>query len=214
MRNPRHHPRPETLADFTAGRLDEAMAVVIATHAEMCAQCAGEIDVLEAMGGVLLESAEPAAMSADALEKILARAGANVVSPKIDVPPNRKSTLSAYIEGDLNDIQWKWVAPGVHQHVLNAQGYRDGVLRLVKFAPGKGVPVHSHTGEELTLLMRGAYRDELGEWRAGDLADLDHDHTHEPVAFGDDPCICLIATSAPLAFKTLLGKALQPFVRL
>ena len=212
MRNPRHHPRPETLADFAAGRLDEAMAVVIATHAEKCARCAGEVDAFEALGGVLLENAEPAAMSADALERTLARAGANVTPAQADAP--RGSALSAYLDGGLDEVRWQWVGPGVHQHVMEAQGYRDGVLRLVKFAPGKGVPIHSHEGEELTLLLRGAYRDELGEWRAGDLADLDHEHTHEPVAIGDEPCICLIATSAPLEFKTMLGKALQPFVRL
>ena len=213
MRNPRHHPRPETLADFVAGRLDEAMAVVVAAHAEVCEQCAAEIDALEAMGGVMLEATEPVAMQADALENILARAGAIVAAPEVDAAAGR-SSLSAYLAGDLDDVPWKWVAPGVHQHVMKAQGYRDGVLRLVKFAPGKGVPVHSHQGDELTLLMRGAYRDELGEWRAGDIADLDRDHTHEPVAFGDEPCICLIATSAPLEFKTMLGRALQPFVRL
>ncbi len=213
MRNPRHHPRPETLADFVAGRLDEAMAVVVAAHAEVCEQCAAEIDALEAIGGVMLEATEPVAMQADALEKILARAGAIVAAPEVDAAAGRPA-LSAYLAGDLDDVPWKWVAPGVHQHVMKAQGYRDGVLRLVKFAPGKGVPVHSHQGDELTLLLRGAYRDELGEWRAGDIADLDHDHTHEPVAFGDEPCICLIATSAPLEFKTMLGRALQPFVRL
>ena len=58
------------------------------------------------------------------------------------------------------------------------------------------------------------YRDGLGEWRAGDHSNLDSEHTHEPIAIGDEPCICLIATSAPLELKTMLGKVLQPLVRL
>ena len=214
MRNPRHHPRPETLASFAAGRLDEAMAVVIAAHLEMCAECAAEVDALEAVGGAFLEDVAPVPMSDDALESVLARAGAPVAPAQTDGPPRLQSALSQYIEGDLDNVPWKWIAPGVHQHVMKAQGYRDGVLRLVKFEPGKGVPMHSHAGDELTLLMRGAYHDGLGEWRAGDIADLDRDQTHEPIAIGEEPCICLIATSAPLEFKTMLGKALQPFVGL
>ncbi len=215
MSNPQHHPRYETLADFAAGRLDEARAVVIAAHAEVCEQCARDIDALEAIGGGVLANAEPAAMSADALEKTLAMTGAQIMPAQADERPRPASALDAYLGGrSIDALNWKWVAPGVHQHVMKAQGYRDGVLRLVKFAPGKGVPVHTHKGEELTLLMRGAYRDALGEWRAGDIADLDHEHTHEPIAFGDEPCVCLIATSAPLEFKTVLGKVLQPFVEL
>ena len=214
MSSPHYHPRAETLADFAAGRLDEARAVVIATHASMCARCAEDIDQLEAAAGALLATVDPVAMTDDALEKTLARTGAQISPAHIDAGPTKRTALSNYIEGSVDDVDWQWVAPDVHQHVMKAQGYRDGVLRLVKFAPGKGVPVHSHTGEELTLLLRGAYRDGLGEWRAGDLADLDHAHTHEPIAFGDGPCVCLIATSAPLEFKTVLGKVLQPFVRL
>lgn len=214
MSNPHHHPRAETLADYAAGRLDEARAVVIATHAANCKRCAHEIDALEAMGGALLADAEPVAMSDDALEKTLARIGAQIAPAHSDTTGKTASPLDNYLDKPIDALDWKWVAPGVHQHVLKAQGYREGVLRLVKFAPGKGVPAHSHRGEELTVLLRGAYRDGIGEWRAGDLSDLDGEHTHEPIAFGDEPCICLIATSAPLEFKTMVGKVLQPLVRL
>ena len=218
MSNLRHHPKSDTLAAFAAGQLDEARAVVIATHAAQCPDCAKAISDFEALYGVMLEDAEPVPMADDALEKILARTEgrASVIlptEPASSRAPDR-SPLDPYLKGSLDDVDWKWVAPGVHQHVMKAEGYRPGVLRLVKFDPGKGVPPHSHKGEELTLILRGAYRDSIGEFKAGDLADLDGGDTHEPIAFGDEPCICLIATSAPLEFKTLLGKAVQPFVGL
>lgn len=214
MRNPHHHPRSETLADFAAGRLDEARAVVVATHISICSRCAQDVDALEVVGGALLADAEPVATAPDALEKTLARIGAQISPAHSDAGAKRASALDAYISEPIDALDWQWIAPGVHQHVLKAQGYRDGVLRLVKFAPGKGVPTHTHKGEELTMLLRGAYRDGLGEWRAGDLSDLDGEHTHEPIAFGDEPCICLIATSAPLEFKTMVGKVLQPLIRM
>ena len=106
------------------------------------------------------------------------------------------------------------MAPGLAQSVVPAQGYRKGVLRLLKIQPGTTMPRHSHKGGELTLILRGAYEDELGKFGVGDLADLDTDHTHSPKAVGDAPCICLIATAAPLAFKTLSGRIAQPFIGL
>ncbi len=218
MRVVNHHPRTETLADFAAGRLDEARAVVLATHLAKCAQCAEAVSDFEALGGVCLEEVEPVAMASDALEKILARADskANVVTPHHDSSDRveKQPPLSAYLNGSLDDVKWRQVAPGMSQSVIEAQGYRDGVLRLLKIAPGTRMPKHTHKGEELTLILRGAYEDEIGEFNVGDLADLGDDHTHSPKAIGDEPCICLIATAAPLDFKTLTGKLVQPFIGL
>jgi putative transcriptional regulator len=88
------------------------------------------------------------------------------------------------------------------------------VLRLLKIAPGVRIPRHTHGDEELTLILRGSYTDEVGDFRRGDLADLDEDVLHAPLATGDEPCICLIATSAPLRFKTIVGRIVQPFIGL
>ena len=213
-----HHPREETLADFAAGRLDEARAVVIATHAAMCGSCARRISDYEAVGGGLLDDVEPVAMAADALENVLARAdsSANIVIPERpagDLPEHRLP-IREFLKGSVDDVRWRAVAPGIAQHVIEAEGYRKGVLRLLKIDPGTRMLEHSHRGEELTLILRGAYRDELGEFAVGDLADLDGETTHQPQAVGDEPCICLIATSAPLQFKTMLGRIAQPFVGL
>lgn len=231
MRTIRHHPKTETLGDYAAGRLDEARAVVIATHAALCSACAKAIAGFEAVGGAMLEDAEPVDLAPDALEKILKRAdaGANVVLPetpagdkvgegrqndKTGGRPEKRLPLSAYLDGAIDDVDWKPVAPGLSQSVIPAEGYRPGVLRLLKIAPGVQMPKHSHKGEELTLILRGAYEDEIGEFAVGDLADLDGDHTHTPRAIGEEPCICLIATAAPLKFKTLMGRIAQPFIGL
>lgn len=218
MSEARHHPRTETLADFAAGRLDEARSVVIATHLSMCAQCSHAVSGFETVGGLCLEAVEPVDMAPDALEKILARAErpATIAAPHYDSgrQADTQPLLSAYIAGSLDDVKWRRVAPGMSQSVIEAQGYRKGVLRLLKIAPGTSMPKHTHHGEELTLILRGAYKDELGEFKAGDLADLGGEHTHTPTAIGDEPCICLIATAAPLEFKTLTGKLVQPFIGL
>ena len=52
------------------------------------------------------------------------------------------------------------------------------------FAPrrGYGLPAHGHNGAELTLVLRGAYQDEVGRFGIGDAADLDESVEHRPVA--------------------------------
>ena len=46
-----HHPSDPTLAAFASGTLDEARAVVVATHIALCAQCRGAVAKFEAVGG-------------------------------------------------------------------------------------------------------------------------------------------------------------------
>ena len=219
MSGPVHHPKVETLAEFAAGRLDEARSVVIATHASQCGQCSQAIADFEALGGHMLETVEPVEMAADALETILVKAGvdANIILPEAptqDIRLEKRLPLSAYMKREINDVKWRPVAPGLAQSVIDAQGYRNGVLRLLKIEPGTKMPLHTHKGGELTLILRGAYEDEVGRFGVGDLADLDSEHTHSPKAVGDEPCICLIATGAPLSFKTLAGRIAQPFIGL
>ena len=221
MRKISHHPKSETLADFAAGRLDEARAVVIATHISICEECRTAVADFEALGGICLETTEPEPMAENALADFWARAGeqdplkpASTIVAANDFDLAKARPLAAYLPTSLESLNWRTVAPGVSQHVLDAEGYRSGVLRLLKISPGTQLPKHTHSDEELTLILRGAYRDEIGEFRAGDLADLDEDTLHTPTAIGEEDCICLIATNGPLVFKDLFGRLAQPFVGL
>ncbi len=222
MRNISHHPKTETLAEYAAGRIDEARSVVVSTHLSLCAECRLAVADFEALGGACLEDVEPVAMENSSMAAFWERAGEqDILRPKEETPRAANDfdfaaaqPLQAYLSSPIDEIKWRTVAPGVAQHVLQAQGYRQGVLRLLKISPGTQLPKHTHKADELTLILRGAYRDEIGEFRPGDLADLDDEAEHTPTAFGDEDCICLIATSAPLVFKDLVGRIVQPFVGL
>jgi putative transcriptional regulator len=52
----------------------------------------------------------------------------------------------------------------------------------------------------------------MGQFSVGDIADLDEETEHSPVANGDGVCICLVAMEAPTRFKPFWAKLLQPFV--
>jgi putative transcriptional regulator len=122
---------------------------------------------------------------------------------KNDVPPR----LAHLIGTSLDRVPWKSLGPGVAHFRLPT---RSGDLRLLKVAPGRRMPEHGHGGTELTLLLRGSYSDETGSYYQGDIADLDEDVTHRPVASPFDGCICLIAWERPARFKSLLPRMVQP----
>ena len=67
---------------------------------------------------------------------------------------------------------------------------------------------------ELTLVLRGAYQDETGQFRVGDAADLDESIEHRPVADPEAGCICVLAFERPARFKGLLPRLLQPLTGL
>jgi putative transcriptional regulator len=76
------------------------------------------------------------------------------------------------------------------------------------------VPDHGHNGIELTLVLQGAFRDETGRFGVGDLEVADDTLDHTPIAERGAPCICLAATDAPLKFKSLIPRLLQPLLRI
>jgi putative transcriptional regulator len=217
----RHHPKDLTLAAFAAGQLDEARSVVIAAHLRLCAECRVAVADFEAVGGACLETIEPVSMSESALDSFWLRAGKQETAPAPasilaanDFALDAAHPLARYLKDGIDAIEWRQVAPGLSQFVIPAEGYRPGVLRLLKISPGVKIPKHTHGDEELTLILRGSYTDEVGDFHRGDLADLDEDVLHAPTATGEEPCICLIATSAPLRFKSIVGRIVQPFIGL
>ena len=107
-------------------------------------------------------------------------------------------------------INWRWMAPGVH--CIRAKQMPS--LIMLKIAPGKSMPVHSHHGAELTQILKGAYDDELGHFAPGDIADLDNEVEHRPVTSPGVPCICVAALNGPLQFRGWFARKLQTMVGL
>jgi putative transcriptional regulator len=133
-----------------------------------------------------------------------ARVKPRVADPIVPAP------LAAYLGGGLDKIQWRILAPGLRQFEIVPHDLMRGAnLRMLRIAPGKKLPRHGHTGTELTLVLRGAYSDELGQFGRGDVAETDEDIVHEPLSAREEVCICLIATEGPLKFDSLIARAFQ-----
>ena len=95
------------------------------------------------------------------------------------------------------------------QHNIKLSGRKNGTLRLIKVAPGTALPEHGHSGSELTLILRGALRDETGTYGVGDMTDLSGDRKHSPAADPELGCICLAAMDGSMKFKGVVARIVQ-----
>lgn len=212
----RHHPKDTTLAEFVAGTLDEGRSLVVASHLAACAECRDFVSSLEEAGGQMLASIQPVAMAEGAAARALSLLADEpaVTQPALRQPaalpvwqPEQK-TLLGYELGP-----WRWIAPGLHHRVVKVPDGRTRVFML-KAAPGMKIPDHRHTGTELTCVLAGAFIHEGGRFAAGDCDDADQDDGHRPVIDGDEECICLVAMEGQLRLTGVLGRLIQPFVRI
>jgi putative transcriptional regulator len=207
-----HHPDIATLMAFSAGTLDDPYATVIATHLAMSEGGRETLRHIDAIGGALL-TAEPQADLADgALDRLLESLGDDRIA--VAAHDRRQSDLplplQRFLPDGLESVRWKWTGPGVATADLAWSAKGSSRLMLMRVAAGRRVPEHGHGGQELTLILSGAYRDRFGLFAAGDIADHDEDIEHQPIAEPGEDCICLVAVDARLSFRGRLMRLLQP----
>ena len=182
----------------------------------LCDECRARAEAYEAVGGAVLE-AETAPMSDASLEACLARLDAPAPAPKAvngKAQPRGMfpSPLAQYVGGDLEAIRWKPIGMGVRQAILPTS--KGASARLLYIPAGQAVPDHGHRGLELTLVLQGAFRDDKDRFGPGDVEIADEADQHTPVAEAGCDCICLAATDAPLRFRGMMPRLLQPIFRI
>lgn len=220
-RPPNHHPSAALIVSHVAGALPAGLSLAVEAHIDLCAQCHDRAGEAEAVAGVLLEDVPPSELDPAALDRVLARIDAP--SPRRTTPPRALGTagipgLPPHLPPSLRRAvaggsgrPWRFLAPGIRHIDLAARG-DHGSARLLRIAPGSTLPRHGHAGLELTLILSGSFSDELGRFGPGDLAEVEDDIIHQPIADTDEDCVCLIATAAPLRFTGLMGRLMQPLI--
>lgn len=210
---PTKHLSDELLIDYAAGNLSEGWGIAIATHLALCPACRSRVLAAEAIGGALIEAIEPAAISEESLAATLARIEAEPpqAAPK---PSAAASTLlpeplRSYVERGPG-LAWKKLGPSAHTVIIPTDD-RSTTVRLLKIPAGAAMPVHSHRGLELTLVLQGAFHDEGGTFGRGDIEEANEEVEHQPIAVAGEDCICLAVTDARLKFRGV-ARLLQPFL--
>jgi putative transcriptional regulator len=214
MNGIRHHLTDEILMAYSAGTLPEAFNLVVATHISLCDECRSQLESFDAVGGVVLSDCGTATIAKDSFEATLRLIGAMHASedrprraPAGSVFP---APLQDYVGGDLAAVKWRNVGGGVRQSLLKTSS--DATVRLLHIPPGVAIPDHGHRGMEMTLVLKGAFRDEQVRFGRGDVEIADEQLEHTPVAEAGEECICLAATDAPLKFNALIPRIAQPFI--
>jgi putative transcriptional regulator len=207
-----HHPDDATLISFAAGSLPEPLALVIATHCAVCPACAATVTAMERIGAAMFAELEPETISRVAPATALRGSESAVATAPqaADLDADIPFPLRQLVGSKLADIPWQRLGLGVwHAPVLPHKSSR-GDVRLLRVEPGRAMPEHGHGGSELTMILAGSYHDKLGHFGPGDVADLDDDVEHRPIADAQTGCICIIASEKQAVFKGFFARLIQP----
>lgn len=198
------YPSSELYSAYAAGSLDPAFALLVETQAALRPDLRELVAASEAVSGALLETTEPAAMRAGALDCMMALIDA---LPPLAARPIADEDLSALPEPIRRAAGaasgWKASVPGIRRMALDIDSPMH--VELYRIEPGAAVPRHSHAGIELTLVVAGGFSDALGSYGPGDLVVNGPDHTHRPVGDEGEVCFALALRDGGLKFTGPLG---------
>lgn len=209
----RHDPSEERLLAYAAGTLSPPEMVVVAAYLSLRPDADAWVRRLQSVGGRLLDDLEPEPMPDDALARVLARAevdaGEVLASTPLNDMPGLPEPLRRYALGP-----WRWIGPGMRTRDVHAP--RDGDCRviLLEIGPGRETPKHTHGGVELTCVLTGAYATETDRFDVGDFEEADPQVLHQPRVVSKEACLCVVALDGQIRLDGLLGRLIQPFVRL
>lgn len=196
--NPRHHPSVEILTAYASGVLEPGFGLVVGAHVEGCAACRAKIGAFEAASGAALGELRAEEMGADALAHVVARLDEK---PAPTAKPDARPLLER-----LTLKPKKWVAPGVWVAAVDTPHAPQNRVYLLSVSAGMPTARHEHSGAEFCTVLKGAYRDELGVFAAGDFAAAYGELNHQPMVEGDETCVCLFATEGRLKPQGFLGR--------
>lgn len=206
------------VTQYGLGQLPRAAATLAEAYLELNPGMRPTVQRIESVGGWCLEHAEPAALNkaltaGDLLSRVERVGDEKILAPAPALAGNAlPESIARHIHGPLAGLPWKWRGFGAYEYRLRDLEDDGIIARLLRIEPGKAVPQHTHDGMEATLVLHGAYRDEAGLFRPGDVEIADHAVDHQPVAEPGATCICFAVNEAPMRLTGRIGRFLQSFM--
>lgn len=218
-----YHPSDNELLEFSAGKLDWALAICVSAHLQMCPQCKNKAAQFNAIGGSMLASVQAVEVTPSCFSSLMA---------KIKAAPTSDPTPSATTENcDQSDkgqiaslppivqkllpknkpLKWSFVSPSLRVSKLET-GQQKYEVCFHKIIRGGKVVEHDHRGREVTLVLEGSFSDEHGKYQPGDYLVKEPGEVHRPMATLDQDCLCLSVSEAPVKVTGLLGSVINPFL--
>lgn len=187
------HDYAALMLDYAAGALPPAFRLLVDVHLDLRPDARTFAAGADCVGGALLESIPPAPMAATPLPPRLPEDAGPEPAPALS---GLRSRIALAASGE-DGLAWRPRAFGFFDHRLPLEG-----AYLVKIPARRGIPRHTHGGEELTLVLHGAFADDRSVYRPGDLVFADGKVEHAPRVIGDEACVCLIAETGATRLRT------------
>ncbi len=215
-----HHLTDDVLMGYASGSLPEAFNLMVAAHVSLCDTCRARAESFDAVGGEVLEEnpAGDVAMTTNSLMATLALIKSGPLDGIAASKPDRTADavlpgpLQDYVAGGLDGVKWRGIGMGVKQAILPTSA--GATARLLMIPAGAAMPDHGHHGLEMTMVLKGAFKDEDDYFARGDVEIADSDMHHTPVADIHEDCICLVVADARLKFEGILPRIAQRFARI
>ncbi|HVN99620.1 MAG TPA: ChrR family anti-sigma-E factor [Steroidobacteraceae bacterium] len=209
-----HHPSDQHLLALASGQLDSGRGFVLAAHVERCGACRRRSREFLELGGELLRTGDPVSLGAEAFAQTLQRieadrapvAAAAPAAPPAGFPRDALPLLPARLLAGCSAEPWRWIGPGMRCSMIGVPHAARASVFLLKIAPGRTLPRHSHGGTEFTQVLHGAFHDGRSRFDAGDFDETDAQVTHQPVVTDEAECICLAYLDAPLRFEGWIAR--------
>lgn len=215
----------EWLAAYSAGALSDAKRLLIGCQIALQPQLAARVERIDEIGGAFIETAKGADLSDDferrlsaaidkagpVAERIAAHEAIRPAAAQNSDDRWMPAPLREFLEQSEISLKWRKGGPGVERAPLfEEDGERVYLLRV---QPGLKMPLHSHPGQEWTLVLQGGYHVGAAGYVRGDLHCEDEACSHQPII--DDhgePCISLVSDEGRLIFANPAIRLLQPLI--
>ena len=216
--------RLDIVTDYAAGNLSPAKHALMSCAVELNEDLAVTASFQTDVAASLIQDIRPVPLSplliGETLAKLTYKTKGEIPplaanDPEAGEPRHAPKPLRDLMGGTgLRDITWKSLVPGVAVHdVLGNRRTKNGDrLYLLRAKGGMRMPEHSHTGEEWTLILDGAYSSNGKTYRRGDIHIEDETETHAPEILEGGDCICLVMAQGPVVMKNWIPKIVQQVV--
>lgn len=211
-----HHPTDEFLLALAAGRLAPGQALLVSVHLESCTACRARLHALQAVGGALLEEAEPQLLAPEALARTLER----IDTPAPQAAP-RRPVQGPELPGGMpwpaslrgcTISRWHWMGPAMRFARIVLPHETEGTLWALRIGPGRSLAPHTHSGLELTQVLCGSFDDGRSVFGPGDFDATDPDVHHQPVVREGATCVCLAYVQGKLRFDSRIANLIGGWV--
>lgn len=215
----RHHPTHELMSVFASGELPASLSIAVAAHLELCRDCQTTVDRITQQAAQQEFTTSSTSYQQDHEEDF---------ADMIAQITQDDALFDAQIDSDKaveQTIEFKgqhYTLPRALQSLVLQKPQKLGKLTrsridlqegslktsLLHIEPGGSVPMHTHKGFELTLLLDGEFEDQMGKYQKGDFIWLTGEHEHTPTT--NTGCLCFTVSNDALQFTQGISKLLNP----